>query len=52
MMKMMPAILITFALLMSSLPSAMADAVCATVKLELNQQLTLDRQAFDAHKSN
>lgn len=26
-----------------------ADAVCARVKIEIKQELTLERQAFDAH---
>ena len=26
-----------------------ADTVCAEVKLEISQELTLERQAFDAH---
>jgi hypothetical protein len=26
-----------------------ADSVCAEVKLEISQELTLERQAFDAH---
>ncbi len=32
-------------------PPALAvdDSVCARVKLEIRQELTLERQAFDAH---
>ena len=29
--------------------SPAADSVCARVKIEINQELTLERQAFDAH---
>ena len=29
--------------------TAADDAVCARVKIEINQELTLERQAFDAH---
>ncbi|MHB8894636.1 MAG: calcium-binding protein, partial [Candidatus Geothermincolia bacterium] len=29
-------------------PSLALDSVCATVKIEINQELTLERQAFDA----
>ena len=29
-------------------PSAFASAICATVKIEIQQTLTLERQAFDA----
>jgi len=28
---------------------AAADSVCARVKIEIRQELTLERQAFDAH---
>ncbi len=31
------------------LPAAAEDPVCATVKIEIKQELTLERQAFDAH---
>ena len=31
--------------------SAMAAAVCAVVKIEIQQELTLERQAFDAIKN-
>ena len=30
-------------------PVKAADSLCATVKIELDQQLTLERQAFNAH---
>jgi len=51
-----PAFLCLFALLSFSVgilspPSAFAvyDSICARVKLEIKQELTLERQAFDAH---
>lgn len=35
---------------LSSIQSALADdTVCATVKIEIKQELTLERQAFEAH---
>ena len=30
-------------------PSFGADTLCARVKIEIKQELTLERQAFDAH---
>ncbi|MGD9158479.1 MAG: chitobiase/beta-hexosaminidase C-terminal domain-containing protein, partial [Desulfobacteraceae bacterium] len=38
-------------LMLYFLPSALyaADSVCAEVKIEISQELTLERQAFDAH---
>ncbi|HUT69840.1 MAG TPA: choice-of-anchor U domain-containing protein [Desulfatiglandales bacterium] len=36
-------------LLFSSLALAVDDSLCARVKLEIKQELTLERQAFDAH---
>ncbi|MBN1602292.1 MAG: chitobiase/beta-hexosaminidase C-terminal domain-containing protein [Chitinispirillaceae bacterium] len=40
-----------FSLMLYFLPSALfaADSVCAEVKIEISQELTLERQAFDAH---
>jgi hypothetical protein len=40
-----------FSLMLYLLPSATyaADSVCAEVKIEISQELTLERQAFDAH---
>jgi len=31
------------------LPLSAADSVCASVKIEVNQELTLEREGFDAH---
>ncbi len=36
-------------LLLVSAPVVAEDSFCATVKIEINQELTLERQAFDAH---
>jgi len=36
-------------LLVSSLAFAADDSVCARVQIEIQQELTLERQAFDAH---
>ena len=42
--------LIWFSILLLSCPAfAVDDSVCARVKLEIKQELTLERQAFDAH---
>ncbi len=35
--------------LLASPALAVDDSVCARVKLEIRQELTLERQAFDAH---
>jgi hypothetical protein len=32
-----------------ALPAKAVDSLCATVKIEIRQELTLERQAFDAH---
>jgi len=43
-------ILLTGMLVLYSVgPGAADDAVCARVKIEIKQELTLERQAFDAH---
>ena len=50
--RLVPAGIITAFLALSLiLPSLLAadDSVCARVKLEIRQELTLERQAFDAH---
>jgi hypothetical protein len=38
-----------FVLLLLSSSAVHAEAVCAEVKIEIQQELTLERQAFDAH---
>ena len=38
-----------FSLVLFFLQSAHADSECAEVKIEISQELTLERQAFDAH---
>ncbi len=44
-----PALICLFAGPLSSPALAVDDSVCARVKLEIRQDLTLERQAFDAH---
>jgi hypothetical protein len=44
-----PALLFMVASSLVSTPSRAADAVCAQVKIEIKQELTLERQAFDAN---
>ncbi|RPI79563.1 MAG: calcium-binding protein, partial [Desulfobacteraceae bacterium] len=43
------AALISFMLPFFCIPIWAADAICARVKIEIRQELTLERQAFDAH---
>ncbi|WP_155324681.1 carboxypeptidase regulatory-like domain-containing protein [Desulfosarcina ovata] len=38
-----------FGMMSKSMVCQASDAVCAQVKIEINQELTLERQAFDAH---
>lgn len=38
-----------FGLFLSTLPGVAAESVCATVEIEVNQELTLEREGFDAH---
>ena len=41
--------LITFSAFAFPTKAQALDSLCATVKLEIQQELTLERQAFDAH---
>ena len=45
----LPALIWFFIVCLSSPTLAVDDSVCARVKLEIRQELTLERQAFDAH---
>ncbi len=38
-----------FLFLLSAIPAMAADSICARVKIEIKQEVTLERQAFDAH---
>ena len=40
---------LVFSLFYGPAPSHAADSLCAEVKIEIKQELTLERQAFDAH---
>jgi hypothetical protein len=41
--------LIVFCAALFSAPASAEDSICARVKIEIDQKLTLERQAFDAH---